>query len=164
MRVVIRRFLTSPQSSQAETHWGVNLLSNATKYTKSGEIKFIFASVTSEHWSICVSDTGVGIASEDSDRVFEEFERAARDDNPGTRLGPCDRQGTVPGVSRTDRFCFSRGRRDHIRNPLPVDSGKSSMSAPPCPRQLESSRGSRPLCPFRLARTGNDIVAKSGRN
>ncbi len=65
----------------------VNLLSNATKYTKSGEIKFGFAMADPEHWSILVADTGVGIAPEDSARVFDKFERAAGEDIPGTGLG-----------------------------------------------------------------------------
>ncbi len=65
----------------------VNLLSNATKYTKSGEIELAFATAGAEHWSIRVSDTGVGIAPSDADRVFDEFERAAGEDIPGTGLG-----------------------------------------------------------------------------
>ncbi|MFL9994680.1 sensor histidine kinase [Paraburkholderia sediminicola] len=65
----------------------VNLLSNATKYTKSGEIELTFATAGAEHWSIRVSDTGVGIAPSDADRVFDEFERAAGEDIPGTGLG-----------------------------------------------------------------------------
>ncbi|MFM0627323.1 sensor histidine kinase [Paraburkholderia xenovorans] len=65
----------------------VNLLSNATKYTKSGEIELNFAMADAEHWSIRVADTGVGIAPSDADRVFDEFERAAGEDIPGTGLG-----------------------------------------------------------------------------
>lgn len=65
----------------------INLLSNATKYTKSGEIELSFAMAGTEHWSIRVSDTGVGIAPSDTDRVFDEFERAAGEDIPGTGLG-----------------------------------------------------------------------------
>ncbi|CAE6716758.1 Adaptive-response sensory-kinase SasA [Paraburkholderia domus] len=65
----------------------VNLLSNATKYTKSGEIELAFAAAGAKHWSIRVSDTGVGIAPSDTDRVFDEFERAAGEDIPGTGLG-----------------------------------------------------------------------------
>ena len=34
-----------------------------------------------------VSDTGIGIAPADVDRVFDEFERAAGDDIPGAGLG-----------------------------------------------------------------------------
>jgi signal transduction histidine kinase len=65
----------------------VNLLSNATKYTTTGTIEFGFVSTDPQHWSIRVADTGVGIAPEDTSRVFDEFERAAGDDIPGTGLG-----------------------------------------------------------------------------
>jgi signal transduction histidine kinase len=65
----------------------VNLLSNATKYTMAGEIELAFSAVGTDCWSIRVSDTGVGIAPVDADRVFDEFERAAGDDIPGTGLG-----------------------------------------------------------------------------
>lgn len=43
--------------------------------------------VGKHHFRIQVTDTGIGIAEEDKDRVFEEFERAAGDDFPGTGLG-----------------------------------------------------------------------------
>jgi signal transduction histidine kinase len=65
----------------------VNLLSNATKYTKSGQVELQFAMAGTEHWTIRVSDTGVGIAASDAERVFDEFERAAGEDIPGTGLG-----------------------------------------------------------------------------
>jgi hypothetical protein len=65
----------------------VNLLSNATKYTKSGQVELHFAMAGAGHWTIRVSDTGVGIAPADADRVFDEFERAAGEDVPGTGLG-----------------------------------------------------------------------------
>lgn len=65
----------------------LNLLSNATKYTVSGEIELSMARLADGKWSIRVADTGVGIALSDADRVFDEFERAAGDDIPGTGLG-----------------------------------------------------------------------------
>jgi signal transduction histidine kinase len=65
----------------------VNLLSNATKYTKSGQVELRFATAGAAHWAIRVSDTGVGIAASDAERVFDEFERAAGDEIPGTGLG-----------------------------------------------------------------------------
>lgn len=65
----------------------VNLLSNAAKYTKSGQVELRFAMAGPAHWTIRVSDTGVGIAPADADRVFDEFERAAGEDIPGTGLG-----------------------------------------------------------------------------
>ncbi|MBC8749185.1 signal transduction histidine kinase [Paraburkholderia sp. WC7.3g] len=65
----------------------LNLLSNAIKYTKSGQVEFRFATRGAEHWIIRVSDTGVGIAPTDAERVFDEFERAAGEEIPGTGLG-----------------------------------------------------------------------------
>ncbi|MBC8725663.1 sensor histidine kinase [Paraburkholderia sp. 31.1] len=65
----------------------VNLLTNAIKYTKSGQVEIRFAMHGAEHWAIRVSDTGVGIAPADAERVFDEFERAACDEIPGTGLG-----------------------------------------------------------------------------
>ena len=65
----------------------LNLLSNATKYTATGEIELAIGSAEEGHWFIRVSDTGSGIAASDAERVFDEFERAAVDDIPGTGLG-----------------------------------------------------------------------------
>lgn len=43
--------------------------------------------VDADHWYLRLSDTGVGIAPSDQARVFNQFERAAEGDIPGTGLG-----------------------------------------------------------------------------
>lgn len=65
----------------------LNLLSNALKYTVAGKVELELLDHDVSHWLLRVSDTGVGIDEADSERVFEEFERAATDDIPGTGLG-----------------------------------------------------------------------------
>jgi signal transduction histidine kinase len=65
----------------------LNLLSNAIKYTTAGEVELAILASGAGHWTLRVSDTGVGIDVADRERVFEEFERAAADDIPGSGLG-----------------------------------------------------------------------------
>ena len=65
----------------------LNLISNATKYTNAGQVELGMSRKGLDHWCLRVADTGIGIASADADRVFEEFERAADDDTPGVGLG-----------------------------------------------------------------------------
>lgn len=52
----------------------INYLSNAVKFTESGEVK-ITATEAERMVAIEVSDTGIGIAEEDIPKLFEAFER-----------------------------------------------------------------------------------------
>jgi signal transduction histidine kinase len=65
----------------------LNLLTNAAKYTKAGEVELEMRARGDSHWCLRVSDTGVGIGASDHERVFKEFERANQDDVPGAGLG-----------------------------------------------------------------------------
>jgi signal transduction histidine kinase len=65
----------------------LNLLTNAAKYTKAGQIELTMIATEGEHWCLRVSDTGVGIGASDRERVFKEFERATDEDIPGVGLG-----------------------------------------------------------------------------
>ena len=53
-----------------------NLVSNAIRYTQAGTITIKTELLSEKHWSICITDTGIGIASEDCDRIFTPFFRA----------------------------------------------------------------------------------------
>ena len=53
-----------------------NLVGNALKYTPDGGRVTVTAEVTDKHLTVVVSDTGIGIAPDDADRIFERFYRA----------------------------------------------------------------------------------------
>ena len=67
----------------------LNLLSNAIKFTPEGGRVGVRAAPVDEHVEVSVSDTGVGIAPEDQEAVFEEFRQvgAAEKRAEGTGLG-----------------------------------------------------------------------------
>ncbi len=68
-----------------------NLLSNAVKFTSKGGHVDVSATRQDGEVMVAVADTGPGIAPEDQDRIFEEFQQAKSDGNgerpEGTGLG-----------------------------------------------------------------------------
>ncbi|MBW5470876.1 HAMP domain-containing protein [Brevibacillus formosus] len=66
-----------------------NLVKNALKFTATGEIR-MRASLEGEYVQIQVIDTGMGIAADDLDRIWERFfkvDRGRSKNNKGTGLG-----------------------------------------------------------------------------
>ncbi|MEP6518424.1 sensor histidine kinase [Microcoleus vaginatus] len=53
-----------------------NLVSNAIRYTQAGTITIKTELLSDKRWSLCITDTGIGIASEDCDRIFQPYFRA----------------------------------------------------------------------------------------
>jgi signal transduction histidine kinase len=53
-----------------------NLLSNAIRYTESGSIELHCRQAGETNWTIAITDTGIGIAPEDTNRIFDPFFQA----------------------------------------------------------------------------------------
>ena len=53
----------------------VNLVSNAVKFTGDGGTVTIRAKKDGPDLAITVTDTGVGVATEDTERIFESFQQ-----------------------------------------------------------------------------------------
>ena len=74
-------FEEPPETFQLETDRGKlsqvmrNLISNALKFTEKGEVRVSAACGADGITRLAVRDTGIGIAPEDHERVFEEFEQ-----------------------------------------------------------------------------------------
>jgi signal transduction histidine kinase len=83
----------------------VNLLSNALKFTHQGTIELTvqYESATRTA-SIVVTDTGIGIAPEHHERIFEDFRQV--DDSPSRQYG-----GTGLGLAICRRLATALGGR-----------------------------------------------------
>ena len=83
----------------------VNLLSNALKFTHQGAIDIAVGfDATSRTASIEVSDTGIGIAPEHHEKIFEDFRQV--DDSPSRQYG-----GTGLGLAICRRLATALGGR-----------------------------------------------------
>ncbi len=81
-----------------------NLLSNAIKFTPEGGLVTIACDAINEHeFAIAISDTGVGIAPDDYEVVFEKFRQATR--GSGVDSLTRDHTGTGLGLSIVRELC-----------------------------------------------------------
>ena len=79
-----------------------NLLSNAVKFTPAGGAVGVGAAQVNGEVRVSVADTGPGVAAEDRERIFEEFQQ--------TEAGVELREGTGQG-SRSKRLVELHGGR-----------------------------------------------------
>jgi signal transduction histidine kinase len=90
----------------------VNLLSNALKFTHQGGIDItVQYDAYRGMVSVSVSDTGIGIAPEHHERIFEDFRQV--DDSPSRQYG-----GTGLGLAICRRLATSLGGRITLRSNL----------------------------------------------
>jgi two-component system, NtrC family, sensor kinase len=87
-----------------------NLLSNAVKFTPAGGVVDVTACRIDGEVRVSVADTGPGIAPEDHERIFEEFQQ--------TEAGIEQREGTGLGLALSKRLIELHGGRIWVDSEL----------------------------------------------
>src|SRR5262249_11144334 len=110
----------------------LNLLSNALKFTPEGGRVEVRAAAMADDIEISVSDTGIGIAPEDQEAIFEEFRQ----------VGIADKkvEGTGLGLALSRKFIELHGGRIWVESrvgqgstftfTLPVRRGEDAVLLP----------------------------------
>jgi signal transduction histidine kinase len=110
----------------------VNLLSNAVKFTPPGGRVMLTADPASDRVSICVQDTGIGIAQEHLKAVFEAFHQG--DAKVARRY-----EGTGLGLSITKRLVEIHGGSIALASVL----GQGTQATITFPRQAKIQAGKK---------------------
>ena len=92
----------------------LNLLSNALKFTPEGGRVDVRAGVMDDFAEIAVSDTGIGIAPEYHDAVFEEFRQVGSSDKKA--------EGTGLGLLLSRKFIELHGGRIWVKSAIGAGS------------------------------------------
>ncbi|MEL6708119.1 MAG: PAS domain-containing hybrid sensor histidine kinase/response regulator [Pseudomonadota bacterium] len=121
-----------------------NLVSNAIRYSSTGGV-LLGVRRKGENITLCVHDTGRGIAEDDIARIFREFERGSSTDREGLGLG-------LAIVSRTSALLGTRvdvtselGRGSRFSLSMPVSRWGSPMSIEAVARPLRTVKSARVL-------------------
>jgi signal transduction histidine kinase/DNA-binding response OmpR family regulator/CHASE3 domain sensor protein len=130
-----------------------NLLSNAVKFTESGAVSLTVTAVDGEWIRFAVQDSGIGIASDQQDKIFDAFHQA--DGTTSRRFG-----GTGLGLSISrDLTALLGGTIDVTSKPgegslftltLPANIDVSATKAPapaPAPARAATPRTPAPAAP-----------------
>ena len=128
----------------------LNLVSNAIKFTNEGGTVSIKAARVADRLEIVVSDNGMGIAEQDLERMFKEFQQV---DSGANRT----QQGTGLGLALTRSFAILHGGEVRVESELgkgsrfTIDLPLEASSPAPAQRPTNGSVGkaaadlSRPL-------------------
>ena len=129
-----------------------NLMSNAVKFTPEEGRVWIETAIDGEMFTVCVGDTGIGIAPGEQEAIFEEFHQVAsarRISAGGYRAGPGDHPQTG-SPSRRRRSCRKpAGKRQPVPGVAAVwgRTGRVGNNGGPCRKVLvvDDNRPSREL-------------------
>lgn len=127
-----------------------NLLSNAVKFTQKGEIS-LTASYDSSKLTIAIADTGKGMASEDRERIFQEFTRlSGAQGEEGFGLGLSIVKKLVTLLEGTIDVQSTLGKGSCFTVTLPLYPVGKSLTESESP-ESESSENESPYAPKQSA-------------
>jgi signal transduction histidine kinase/DNA-binding response OmpR family regulator/HAMP domain-containing protein len=156
----------------------LNLLSNACKFTKAGDIALRVARVSADGrgWvEFSVADTGIGMTPEQLDRLFEEFSQAdqltsRRYGGTGLGLAITRRLSRMMGGDVTVTSELGKGSTFAVRLPAATATARDVLDEPSeeplsigdCVLVIDDDRTARELIAGHLRDEGFSVVTAAG--
>ena len=122
-----------------------NFISNALKFTERGEVRVVAARGSDDNVVFSVSDTGIGIAPEDCDLIFEEWTQVdgkVQKRVKGSGLGlPLSRKfAQLLGGSVSVQSQIGHGSTFSVRVPIHFEGQTSVAYVPEVKRELQADK------------------------
>lgn len=117
-----------------------NFISNALKFTQFGEVRVTAAEAADGMLAFSVADTGIGIAPEDQERIFQEF---AQIDSPAQRRV----KGTGLGLPLARNLCRLLGGDVMVRSALGLGSTFTAVVPAIYPHGKPAENAAKPAIP-----------------
>ena len=144
----------------------VNLVGNAVKFTPAGGSVRVRAWRDKGELVVSVADTGIGIAPEDQDRIFESFQqggrKAAKEEGTGLGLTLCRRIVELFGGRITVHSRVGEGSRFEVSIPITpyrmVDEGPSTPQAGGAILLVDDDRASLELMAAHLEGVAQHLI------
>lgn len=155
----------------------VNLVSNAIRYTEAGAVRVTASADPADRDTIVIAvvDTGLGVAPEDRERIFDAFAQASdggsgrREDGGGVGLGLAIAGGLVRAMGGSIALdsTLGQGSTFTVRLPLPACAPATPAAAPEpaqacIPRRIllvDDVAMNRELFSAMLSREGHAVTA-----
>ncbi len=105
----------------------INLIGNAVKFTKSGEVEFRVSTLNNQRFLFEVIDSGIGIASKDQQYIFEPFhqeESGSKMGGTGLGLAISSKQLELMGSKLLLESTLGKGSRFYFTLHLPKATGR----------------------------------------
>ncbi len=144
----------------------VNLVGNAVKFTPAGGAVGVRAWREAGELVVAVSDTGIGIAPEDQEKIFESFQQggrgAVKEEGTGLGLTLCRRIVELFGGRLTLESEVGAGSRFEVRIPVTpyrtVEEGPSGSGPAGAILIVDDDRASLELMAAHLEGTGAQLL------
>jgi signal transduction histidine kinase/CheY-like chemotaxis protein len=144
----------------------VNLVGNAVKFTPAGGAVGVRACRQAGELVVSVSDTGIGIAPEDREKIFESFQQGrrgtAKEEGTGLGLTLCRRIVELFGGRITLESEVGQGSRFEVCIPVApyrqVEDGRSTPGAGGAILLVDDDRASLELMAAHLEGTGVQLL------